>query len=83
MKLDKATLAGIKKALYKLPQDMTLQDWLNAAVEIHPAVNAALSGFFCGHDGNITEKIDDGHMICMMWHERENGRKVVEAAYIS
>ncbi|MFA6016444.1 MAG: hypothetical protein WC742_15405 [Gallionellaceae bacterium] len=83
MKLDKATLNGIKKALYKLPNDMSLQDWLDAASGIHPVMSAALSAFYCGHDGSITEPLDDKHMICMMWHERENGRKVVEAAYIS
>ena len=83
MKLDKTTLNGIKKALYKLPNDMTLQDWLDAAVEIHPVMSAALSGFFCGHDGSIATELDENHMICMMWHERHGGRKVVEAAYIS
>ncbi len=83
MRLDKKELNSIKKALYKMPQDMSLQDWLDAAVEIHPAVSAALSGFFCGHDGDVAELIDDGHMICMGWHERHGGRKVVEYAYIS
>ena len=83
MKLDKQTLNGIRKALHKLPQNMSLQDWLDAAVDIHPAVNAALTGFYCGHDGSIAAELDEKHLICMMWHERENGRKVVEAAYIS
>ena len=84
MKLDKKELAAIKKRLYAMPADMTLQDWLDSAAEIHPVMSAALSGFFCGHDGDIAEKIDDAHMICMGWHEREvTGRKVVEYAYIS
>ena len=83
MKLDKATLNGIKKQLYKMPSNLSLTDWLDMAMQIHPAVRVALDGFYCGHDGSIAAELDEKHLICMMWHERENGRKVVEAAYIS
>ncbi len=83
MKLDKKELAAIKKVFYKLPDNQSLTDWLDMAMQIHPAVRVALDGFYCGHDGSIATELDEKHLICMMWHERENGRKVVECAYIS
>lgn len=70
--------------LNKIPLLSSLQDWLDAASKINPAIAKALDGMYCGTEGRIHEQIEGlPHEIwlTMGWYKVTTVR--VEYAYFS
>jgi hypothetical protein len=51
---------------------------------VHPDLDAALDGIYCGHDGRVSETVGDwNRSICFGWHSTESRSHVVEYAYLA
>jgi hypothetical protein len=84
-KPDRKELHRIKRAVLAASDHRpTLSEFLGRLNGVHPDLDAALEGIYCGHEGRITEPIGDwGHHLCFNWYSTEGRKHVVEWAYIS
>ena len=61
-----------------------LSEFLSRLSGLHPDLDAALDGIYCGRDGRVSEPIADwGRSINFNWYSTEGRKHVVEYAYIS
>lgn len=62
----------------------SLSDFLARLRGLHPDLDAALDGIYCGATGRVSEPIGEwGHRLTFNWYSTETRRHFVEWAYIS
>jgi hypothetical protein len=64
--------------------DLDLNTFLSRLAEVDERFPEMLEGIYCGREGRVCEYIPNStnHLV-FNWYTRENGRCVVEYAYIS
>jgi hypothetical protein len=75
----------LNRKLAKIGSNVPLQEWLDKASEIHPAVAKALDGWYCGEKGNIHLEVpglEYDIWIDMGWYKVSTVARV-EFAYFS
>lgn len=75
----------LNRELAKIGNNVPLQEWLDKASEIHPAVAKALEGFYCGPEGKMHDKVPGLEYeiwLDMGWYKVSTVEKV-EFAYFS
>ena len=81
----KQMINALSKLLCKIPSNTPLQEWLDKASELHPSLQKALEGIYCGREGKIHEQLPDfGYdvWITMGWNTVSTTPRV-EYAYLS
>ena len=74
----------LEKQLRKIPNNSSLQEWLDKTSKIAPDLATALEGIYCGHEGRIHQEIGGeykGIYIVMGWHTVAETPRV-EYAYV-
>ena len=85
MKPAPADLKRLKKAVMDAADGRpSLSEFLSRLDGLHPDLDAALSGIYCGHEGRISEPIADwGRSINFNWYSNDVRKHFVEYSYIS
>jgi hypothetical protein len=85
MSPDRKELARIKKVVLDATDGRpNLSEFLSRITGLHPDLDEAIEGIYCGADGRVTEPIGDWKRnICFGWHSTGGRKHAVEWAYVS
>lgn len=85
MKPSPKDLKRIKDAVIDATEGRpVLSEFLKRIEGLHPDLDAALEGIYCGKEGRVSEPIADwGRSINFNWYSNDVRRHFVEWAYIS
>ena len=70
--------ANVQLAYLAYGRRNTLGEFIEAARQIDPEIEAALEGIWCGTSGTVRTELDERHLLVVEWYDSK-----VEVAYIS
>ena len=84
-KPDRKERNRIKRAVLDAADNRpSLSEFLRRLHGVHPDLDAALEGIYCGHDGRVAEPVADWNCsIVFGWHSTATRKHVIEYAYLA